>query len=459
MPHKNRYTEAMYSRMLKTADKARKTPFIQGVAFYQMGGIVMQATGFVSSVLFARILGLREFGVYALISAFVGFISIITAYGQDISLPTYLAEAVGKKDRNAISAVLRYYAQATLLSWIVFVCLFVFAPTLAVVLHGDPLIGTYGRIAILNSMLQPPIVLLFTALQIERRNGTVVLLESGSDIIQLLISAGLLMLGLGVRGILVGTLSVSLLSLIPFLWLYNRSALRQGLPGIGTIIGGMFRGGTRGVAKQGLWMAIDANISKNLYPNLFYLALNAIGSLEAVGIFRIAMRLSAVPSSVIMPSITRMTNIAIPRMAGENPGALYASCKKVLVGTLGLSLLASLGAAIVAPPLIPIVYGREYAAVIPIFLLLLIPNILASTHVLTIPLLRIFRRIWMISITNILGIVLGLGAFFVLLSVHMNAIWSVSIGITVFHANMLLLFPILLILVRERRRRRIAGNV
>lgn len=425
--------------MLEKIRGARKTPFIRGVALYQMGGIVMQLTGFASSVVFARVLGLKEFGVYALISAFVGLIGIITAYGQNISLPTYLAEAVGKKDKDAISGVLRYYAQATLISTAAFLALFAFAPALAAFFHGDPLIGEYGRIALLNSMLQAPIVLLFTTLQIERRNGTVVLLESGSDVIQFALSAGLLAIGMGIRGILFGTLIVSAISLIPFLWLYNRSAVRQGLPTIGTIIRSMFRGGTWSVAKQGLWMAVDANIGKNLYPNLFYVALNATGSLEAVGIFRLAMRLSSVPASIIMPSISRMTNIAIPRMAGENPKALYSSCKKVLLGSLGLSTLASLGAAIVAPPLIPFVYGWEYVEVIPVFLLLLITNILLSAHVITIPLFRILKKIWIISATNIAGILVALGAYSLLIH-FCSPLWAISISVLLFHGNMLMLF-------------------
>jgi protein-S-isoprenylcysteine O-methyltransferase Ste14 len=55
----------------------------------------------------------------------------------------------------------------------------------------------------------------------------------------------------------------------------------------------------------------------------------------------------------------------------------------------------------------------------------------------------------MISITNMLGILLGLGTFFVLLSFDVSPIWAVSLGITVFHVNMLLLYAFLFSLLRK----------
>jgi hypothetical protein len=48
--------------MIKKAQEVTRTPFVRGVAVYQMGGIVMQITGFASSVLYARVLGLKEYG-------------------------------------------------------------------------------------------------------------------------------------------------------------------------------------------------------------------------------------------------------------------------------------------------------------------------------------------------------------------------------------------------------------
>ncbi len=438
----------MRSELLKKLRATSRLPFVRGAATFQVGSMVMLVTGFASSIVYARLLGLKEFGMYAIVSAFVGIFGILASYGQESTTVIFLSEAVGKKDNKAIANVLRYYVHMTLLSSIVYLCIFILAPTLADALQHNALIGQYARLVILNILLQPANTLLFLLLQLERRIKTVVTLENGLDIAQLAVSIALLLLGWGVQGILIGTLSVSAAA-FPFLvMMYNKSAKRQGLPTIWQTIGTLGKAKTGGYVRQGFWIALDQNIGKNLYPNLFYIVLSATASLETVGIFRLAMRLAGLPLSLIMPSVTRMTSVTIPKIANSDSTSLFPSIRKVLAGTLGLVFLISCAAAIIIPPLIPFVYGTAFSKAAPIFLVLLVPNFLSSAHVLSVPLLRLFKRVWMISLTNLTGMGIAVVCYFFLLK-FLSAIWAISISVTIFQTFSLLLFVFVAILLRD----------
>lgn len=416
-----------------------RIPFVRGVATFQIGTVFMMLTGFLSSVLYARLLGLHDFGLYAVITAFVSFISIVCAYGQESTTTTFLAEAMGRKDKSSIEKVLRYYAQTTVVALVVYALLFFLAPILSQKLQGDMHIGTLARILILNSALQWPNVLAFMTLQLERKIALVTILENTSDILQVTLSTILLLQGFGVFGILIGTTTISLISVPVCLWLYNRSAAAQGLPSVACIIGNMFKTGTGTYIRQGFWIAIDQAIGKNLYPNLFTMILSATTTVETVGIFRLAFKLGNLPLSLIMPSITRMTAVSIPRIAASDPNNLFRSCKNVLIITIGLSVCACIGAALIVPPLVPIFYGLSFTDAIPIFLLLLPMNVIASMHVVSLPILRVIKRVWVISLTNCIGIVLSLGIYLAALRLF-SASYSIAIAVLVFHVNTLLLF-------------------
>ncbi len=420
---------------------------------FQMGSIVMLLTGFASSVMYARLLGLKEFGLYSIISAFVGIFGILASYGQEGTTMIFLSEAVGKKDRKAAARVLRYYVQMTCFGTVAYICVFLLAPLLSEALQHNATIGSYGRLVLLNTMLQPISTLAFLALQLEHRIKTVVILEAGSDIAQLILSTVFLLLGWGVPGLLLGTLIVSVVSFPCLLWLYNASAKRQGFPTLWETLSTIGQGETAMYVRQGFWVALDQNIGKNLYPNLFYIVLSATVSLETVGLFRLAMRLAGLPLSLVMPSITRMTGVTIPRIASGDPDALFSSIRKVLLGTLGLVFVISCAAAIIVPPLIPYVYGASFAKAGPIFIALLLPNFLSSSHVLSVPLLRLMKRVWMISLTNLVGMGIAVISYYALLTL-LPAVWSVCVSITVFQTVSLFLFAYIALMLHDTKYRK-----
>jgi O-antigen/teichoic acid export membrane protein len=152
-----------------------------------------------------------------------------------------------------------------------------------------------------------------------------------------------------------------------------------------------------------------------------------------------------------MTSVTRMTSVTIPRIASSDPRALFSSMTKVLAGTLGLAFLISCAAAIIVPPLIPFVYGAAFREAAPVFIVLLVPNLLSSAHVLSVPLLRLFKRVWIMSLTNLAGMGIAIACYFFLLRV-LPAIWSMCLSVTIFQLFSMILFVFVAMMLRESRR-------
>lgn len=418
-----------------------KIRFIRNVLTFQISTVVTMLTGLLSSVIYARILGVEQYGLFAVVSAFAGLLTIVAGWGQDATLATFLAEAVGKKDPTRTRAVLRYFLQSTLIAILIFIALIVAAPTLATLFQGNAEIGLYARLALFNTMLQPPLVLTITVLQLEHLIPTIGILENTRSILQLIIITILLLLDFGIWGILLGTTIVSLLTIPVCFRLYPVNARRLGLPTLRSILYDLAAGGTKTCFQQGFWIAADRHIARNLYPNLFFLVLNRVAPLETVGIFRLGLRLASLPAELVMPSITRLTTITLPRIAGESVSLLRRRCAQLIKGTAALMSIAILGALVFVPLLLPVIYGQEFTGATSVFLLLLPFNLISALNVASVPLARVFRNVQTLIAVNLTGIGLAILLFF-LLRTNLAPQYAMGCAILYYHVHSLILYVV-----------------
>ncbi len=409
-------------------------PFVQGLAKLQVGSVVTMATGLASSILFSRLLGLEQYGYYAVVVAFAGIVTIVASLGQEITLTTFLSEAAARKNARDIRSVLIYFLQVSAVTTVIYLLLILAAPLLADLLQGDARAGEIARLAILNAALQWPAVLLFLSLQLNKRIGTMALLENARSILQVALGTLFLVLGLGVEGILLGQLFISLLYVPLCLLLYRRARVALGFPSLESLVPSILRQHTGTYWKQGFWISVDRSIANNIYPNAFFMVLNAVASLEIVGLFRLALRLAELPRSLVMPSISRMANVAIPRLTTLDRKSLKRACIQLMAGSFGLHLLAIIGAAIFVPPLLPYVYGTAFVGAIPAFLLLLPTNLFASLQVVAVPLLRLFKKMHVSILANLFGIAVALIVFFSLSSA-LSPLIAMCMAVLIVYAN------------------------
>jgi O-antigen/teichoic acid export membrane protein len=220
------------------------------------------------------------------------------------------------------------------------------------------------------------------------------------------------------------------------------SARRQVFPPLTSVIMHASRRDTADLFRQGMWMTLDRNISGNLYPNIFYMLLGAYGSVESVGIFRLAIKFATLPSSLVMPSIARMSSTTIPKLVAKNIHTAVRESTKILFTTVTLITLVTIGSCLAMPFVIPLVYGQSFAAASTIFFFLSPINIITGSHVISVPFLRVLRRVWIITYVHLAGILLAIAAFF-LLKDWIGAVSATIASILIFHLNSLWLFAYL----------------
>ena len=436
--------------MREKLSRLLQVPFVRNVAKFQVGNLVLQGTGLLGSILYARLLGLEQFGVYALVSAFAGLVTIVAALGQETTLATFLAEEVGRKNTKEIRTVLRYFLQSSFSASGLLLLLMPVLPFIALLLRNDPNIAHFARLILLNTALQFPAVLAFLILQLQNRIGLLSILENARAILQLCCSVFFLWFGFGVGGLLTGILLISALYVPLCTWIYVHYAPALQFPPLGDLLRNLYSGGTKKYFLQGFWIALDRNVSRNLYPNAFSMILNAFASVEAVGVFQLAFRLAEAPSKILMPSIARMSAVTIPRIVGGDRKSLKKTCIQLIKGTVALRMLSVIGAALIVPFLVPVLYGPEFRAAIPVFLILLPYHLFSALNVASVPLARVFGKTWLMTTVNTTGIGIAIALSFLLMPLF-SPIVAIAISILYYHMHALLLPLFLWVHVRKER--------
>ncbi len=379
------------NRYVRYLTGLRNVRFVRDVLTIQAGTSVYMAATFASSIVFARVLGVEGYGLYAVILAFVGTVHTFINLGQGPSLLVFFAEQHGKKDRKGMSAVLRNFIQGSIFNTCVLAILAFFAPALSLWLYGRSDIGEYARILFIFQACDIWNSMCLILLQALRRIRPKVLLEQGQNLSAVIFAMLSLWMGYGILGIVLSQLIVSLIFLPLNFGTLRFIAKSEGLPSIRDLVRLPMRA-TLPYFLQGLLISIDKNIG-NFFPQGLFFLLSLIATPAIVGIARIAVQLSTLPKTVLLPQVVDLSTTVLANMRSRGIPFLRKNAIRIVKHAFAFHVLMSVGAMIVYPFLIPIVYGKEYLAAIPLTLLLIPLNLPNSLCVTNSPLLRLFRKI------------------------------------------------------------------
>lgn len=368
----------------------RRMPFVRDVLMVQAGSVVLMAAGFLSSVAFARFLGVEGYGLYAVIVAFAGTASAFFNIGQGQSLYVFFSESFGKKDRRGMSAVLANFIEIACFNMVLLGLLAYAMPYLSERLYGDPMIGRYARILCFFQMSEIWNSMTLILLQSIRKIRLKVFLEQAANLSFLGLAVTVLALGGKIEGILLTQLSVSLfflpVSLIT-LWFVSRE---HGIPGVREVLRVPFRESKQYMA-QGLIITADKTIG-NFFPQGLFFLFSLFVPASFIGTARIAVQLANIPRSILLPQAGDLSTAAFAKMKAEGTDIVRRNAAKLIKHALAFHALLSLGAAIAFPPIIYFFYGPGYFDAIPLTLWLLLILLLSSLTIASSPILRLYRR-------------------------------------------------------------------
>jgi O-antigen/teichoic acid export membrane protein len=435
--------------MLNQLSRLLRLRFVRDLATLQIGQIFSMGCGMLTSILYARFLGLEGYGLYAVVLALTGMIGPFTNLGQQQTTLTFFAEAYGRKDAAGMRSVLRYYICAAAIASAFLILIMPLLPVIAQHLYGSARIGKLAMIVFLSTILDTPLIFFCMALQILRRMKTLTIFENTQTSFQLCLSTVLLVSGWGVVGILASSAIASLTFSTIALLLYPKVARAEGLPSIAsTLRGGRVRE-LLGFGKNGFWIAIDKNLG-NLYPNFFLFIFSTVAPAPVLGLVRVGFKLAGLPTSLGLSSISRLTSSIIPTLAGKGMDLLRKNIRRLFGHAVLLHTSISVAAAVAIPVLLPLLYGKAFGVAMYPFFIMLTLNLLLPLHAVITPLLRTFSKTRIAATLSLLAITAG-SAFFFLSPATITPLHRLYIALALYHAiNALIALPVLGILRKER---------
>ncbi|MBP7113903.1 MAG: oligosaccharide flippase family protein [Candidatus Peribacteraceae bacterium] len=377
----------------------RKLPFVRDVLTIQAGSMVLMAAGFVSSIAFARLLGVNDYGVYAVIVAFAGTFSAFFNIGQGQSLYVFFSEAYGRKDRHAQAAVLSNFVTVASVNVILLIVLAAIMPMLSEKFYGSPEIGKFARILCFFQISEIWNSMTLIILQSLRRIRLKVFLEQAANLSYLGLAVVALLFGGKIWALLLTQLAVSLVFLPISLITLKIVARKHGLPGIRETLRIPFTESRQYLA-QGLIITADKTIA-NFFPQGLFFIFSLFFPASFVGIAKIAMQLANVPRNILLPQAGDLSTAAFGKMMAEGTQVVRTNAAKLIKHALAFHALLSLGAAIAFPPVIFWFYGPEFWEAIPLTMWLLLILVTQSLSIASSPILRLKRKTYVSIALNL----------------------------------------------------------
>src|SRR3989344_4518788 len=141
--------------LFKTIKNLSQKRFIRDVSILQFGSFFSLGISALTSIIFARLLGSDNYGLYALIFSFVSLAEIFMDLGADYTALTLLPAAYARKDRVEIKNILSYFFYISLfISLTIGVLILLISPLLTDWLYHQEGIGRLARYVILAVMVR-----------------------------------------------------------------------------------------------------------------------------------------------------------------------------------------------------------------------------------------------------------------------------------------------------------------
>ncbi len=397
--------------MIAALRSLSRMPFVRDLATLQVGRVVYMGLTFVSSILLVRLLGLEQFGVYAVVVSFVGTIKTFLIPGHTSALSVFLAEAYGRKDKQAMGDILYYFFLANLCFVLLLFSFAILARPLGMQLYGSREIGVLAVLLILFQALDTINSFTLIVLQSVRSIRLKVVMEQSAMILVTLLPIIWLLIGGGLRGVFVGQLVASALFVPLSIIVFLRMSRSFDLPSIREIFATPLAR-TTPYARQGLLIALDKNIG-NQYPSGLFFVLSLVAPVTVVGIAKIALQLGTLPQSFLLPQVGELSTTVLANMSADIK-VLRKNAARVIKHTLFFHLLLSVGAFVIYPFAIPLVYSKSYGpALITPTLWIIVLSLLMPLTIINSPLLRLFRKIHWSAILTVVTFLLMWTTMFV----------------------------------------------
>jgi len=392
-----------------------KRRFVRDTAILQTSGIFSAGLSFLASIIFARILGPDNYGVYSLIFALTSFIGIFVGFGADYTILTLLPEAYTKKDKQEIKNILAYFFKITLIfTVLVNLIAIIIVPLISKILYDQKDIGQLARWILAASIIQVFLIFLILVLQSTRRIKRLAILENTQKLFYSFIPILLVLWGLGLLGIVWGRFFAEIILFIIVFFGYEIIARKDELlPSFSEIFSQIFKVKIKQYFKLGLWITIDKKISNliNVLP-IILLGIIAITTSQ-VAYFKIALSYLGL-SFILLAPVSRLLTVQLPKSKAHSLDILKRDFWKSSIFSGVIYLFIVLFFIIMAPFLVKSFYGEGYLICVGLIYALSLSKIFGGFTVGYGTIFRVFNKLKVAVTINVISLFLALLVFLTL---------------------------------------------
>lgn len=394
--------------------------FIRDVAILQFGSIFSTGLAMLASVIFARVLGANNYGIYGIIFAFTGLVGMFMDFGTGYATITLIAEAYAKKDKKEIKNILTYFIRVTLaVDLIIGGIALIFSPYLTNLLYRSnleigalaPQIGVYARLVLGAMIIRVMFSMVVSVMNATRKIAALTTAENVNKMFYKFMPIAFVLMGMGVFGIVFAHFITAAIffiaSIIFYKWLVSKDSL---LPTFQEIFFNKEKIEMWRYFKFGFQIAIAKNLMC-VFDALPLLFLARYVSPQEIGYFKLALSYITIPVSLIS-CVSRILNVQLPKSRVISRKLLKEHFIKTAIYSFLIGICLILPFIVMAPILIKFFYGAEFIPSIKISYYLSFYVIMAVIFIGIGPIYRAMYKVKTMIIINGIVILVGIPIIF-----------------------------------------------
>ncbi len=405
--------------------------FIRDTLILQVGKVGITLFTFLSALLVARLMGARDYGIWALAQSVLSIAQAFNLTGLNTSISTQLPMAVGAKDEHEILKLLAVFVKVALFWGVgITLVLLIVGPTLTGIAYsGDTHIGLLA--AFLSFTVLPDMLygLITTTFQSQRAMRQLVILTNLNQFMLLLCTFVALVISPTPEGMVVSRIFYSTSTFLMALWFYQRyrRAYAVPYPALSEVAGQIRHVATRPYLGFGFLNAVDKNVA-NLYTEIPLQIVGIFAGRVAAGYLELGFKALTIPATFASALFDNIQAV-VPQAIGRRDFIqLRRNFLRVLtVLGIGATIFYALFA-LVVPFLVPLIFSRQWIPAIPVVTTLAIYGIVGTVGGILGPLYRGLNLMVPIIVIKVLTLVAILIPALILLqqSIAIQVVWVIT---------------------------------
>ncbi len=359
----------MNSALIQRTRTFLQRKFVRDTLILQVGKVGITIFTFLSALVVARLLGTRDYGVWALAQSVLSIAQAFNLTGLNTSISTQLPMAVGAKDEREILTLLGVYVKVAFFWGVgVTVVLMLFGPLLTGWAYdGDTRIGLLAAFLSLTVLPDMLYGLITTTFQSQRAMRHLVILTNLNQFVLLLCTVAALIISATPESMVISRIIYSTSTFFMALWFYEhyRREFAIPYPSTNDVLRKVRRVAIRPYLGFGFLNAVDKNIA-NLYTEIPLQIVGVFVGKAAAGYLELGFKALTIPAT-FSSSLFDNLQAVVPQAIGRRDFVQLQRNFLRVFTALGIGAVVFYALfALAVPIFVPILFSQRWIPAVPV---------------------------------------------------------------------------------------------